>query len=272
MSRSALRVFGGMSRRRQSMFMAAAAIALAVGVLAVVVRVVGSDLGANAHPVPAQDRPGAVLLVPGYGGGTAGLDVLAGALRANGRTATVVGLPGDATGDLRQQADALDAHVVQALNDGAPSVDVVGYSAGGVVARLWAQEHDGASKARRVVTLGSPHHGTQLAAAGSALAPGACPTACQQLAPGSRLLAELSGPVPTPPRWLSVWTEQDQTVTPPDSARLDGALNVVVQQVCPGRRVSHAGLPTDGFVAALVLDALGAGPIAAPDPAECNRA
>jgi pimeloyl-ACP methyl ester carboxylesterase len=271
MSRPSLPVFGGMSRRRRGMF-TAVAIALAVGVLTIVVRVAGSDPGTNDHPVPAQDRPGAVLLVPGYGGGTGGLDVLAGILRANGRTATVVGLPGDGTGDLRVQADALDGYVVQALNDGAPSVDVVGYSAGGVVARLWAQEHDGASKARRVVTLGSPHHGAQLAAAGTALAPDACPTACQQLAPGSRLLAGLSTPVPTPPRWLSVWTEQDQTVTPPDSARLDGALNVVVQQVCPNRQVSHSGLPTDAFVTALVRNAVGAGPIPAPDPGDCNRA
>jgi pimeloyl-ACP methyl ester carboxylesterase len=219
--------------------------------------------------VPAQDRPGPVLLVPGYGGGTGGLNVLAGRLRAAGRQATVVALPGDGTGDLTAQADALDAAVTEALRGGAPSVDVIGYSAGGVVVRVWAQRHDGAHRARRVVTLGSPHHGAALAAAGAAAAPDACPTACQQLAPGSRLLAGLDVPVPTPPYWLSIWTTGDQTVTPPDSARLDGAVNVPVQSVCPALRLGHGDLPTDPTVARFVLVALGTGPLAPPTPADC---
>jgi pimeloyl-ACP methyl ester carboxylesterase len=230
--------FGGLSRRRQALF-AAVAVVVVVGAAAFGVQLVRGALGGQ-RPVPPQDRPGPVLLVPGYG-----------------------------TGDLRQQADALDTAVGRALRGGAPSVDVIGYSAGGVVARLWAQEHDGTHRARRIVTLGSPHRGAQIAAAGTAVAPGACPTACQQLAPGSRLLAGLTVPVPTPPQWLSVWTAQDRTVTPPEAARLDGAVNVAVQSVCPDRQVGHGQLPTDGFVTALVVGALGPGPVAAPDPATC---
>ena len=53
--------------------------------------------------------------------------------------------------------------------------------------------HDGVHLARRVVTLGSPLHGEQIAAVGSALVPGACPIACQQLVPGSALLTRLDG-------------------------------------------------------------------------------
>jgi pimeloyl-ACP methyl ester carboxylesterase len=259
---------GGLSRRRRVL------VVTLLAVVAIAVAVVGVRLALRSGPsraVPAQDRPGAVVLVPGYGGGTGALDVLAAAVRATGRSATVVALPGDGTGDLHPQADALDGYVERALRAGAPSVDVIGYSAGGVVARLWAQDHDGEHKARRIVTLGSPHHGARIAAAGAALVPGACPLACQQLAPGSRLLAGLVTPVPTPPRWLSIWTDQDQTVTPPESARLDGAVNVAVQTVCPNRTVSHGALPTDPFVTAVVLGALGAGPIGAPDPAACAR-
>jgi triacylglycerol lipase len=134
---------------------------------------------------------------------------------------------------------------------------------------LWAQRHDGAHRARRVVTLGAPHHGTKLAAAGILLAPGACPKACQQLAPGSPLLRSLTTPVPSPPRWLAVWTDQDQTVTPPDSGHLEGAVNVAVQALCPQRPVSHSQLPTDGAVTSVVLQAIGADPLVAPDPAAC---
>ena len=229
----------------------------AVAVLVVVVIV--AVLPDARRGVPAPDRPGPVLLVPGYGGGTGGVEALAQRIRATGRDAIVVVPPGDGTGDLNRQADHLDAEVERLLRAGAPSVDLVGYSAGGVVVRLWVQNHDGVVKARRIVTLGSPHHGADIAGAGAAA--GACPLACQQLAPGSRLLRELPTPVPTPPQWLAVWTVWDRTVTPPESARLEGATNVELQAVCPSSTVEHGGLPTDPTVTALVLQAVGAGPI-----------
>jgi hypothetical protein len=237
----------------------AAVLLLAVTAALVVPRLLG-----RAVPVPAQDRPGTVLLVPGYGGGTGSVGVLADRLRAAGHKAIVVQLPGDGTGDLRGQADTLDGYAADAIGNGAPSVDVIGYSAGGVVARLWVQGHDGAHKARRVITLGSPHHGAQIAAAGTAAVPGACPAACQQLVPGSRLLAGLTAPVRTPPLWMSVWTVQDQTVTPPDSARLEGAVDVPVQSICPSATLGHGDLPTNPIVTSLVLAALGPDPLAAP--------
>jgi triacylglycerol lipase len=177
----------------------------------------------------------------------------------------VLSLPDGGTGDLLVQANTLDTAVRDALNRGAPSVDVVGYSAGGVVTRLWVARHRGASVARRIVTLGSPLHGAQIAGAGTALAPDACPQACRQLAPGSALLDELDRtPLPAGLPWLSIWTENDETVRPPDSARLDGAVNVPLQSLCPQARVSHSGLPTDPAVTALVLQGLGTAPLSAP--------
>jgi triacylglycerol lipase len=257
-----------MSPRRRVLLAGVGLLAVAILIVAAVL-VVLSRPGGSDRAVPAQDRLGPVLLVPGYGGGVAGLTVLADRLRAAGRQVTVVRLPGDGTGDLAAQARALDGYAEAALDGGAASVDVVGYSAGGVVARLWVQSHDGAHKARRVVTLGSPHHGADLAAAGAAAVPGACPLACQQLVPGSRLLAGLTTPVPVPPRWVSLWTVQDQTVRPADSARLEGAINVPVQSICPGLRVGHGQLPTDPVVTGLVLAALGPGPPATPRPGPC---
>ena len=232
--------------------------ALVAGVLAAVIVVVVNRPGpSNAAAPVAQDKPGPVLLVPGYGGSTSALDVLAARLRSAGRQATVVRLPADGTGDLRDQAAVLDRAARSAIAGGAPSVDVVGYSAGGVVARLWAEEDGGAAIARRIVTLGAPHHGTDLAALAGSLLPGQCPTACAQLAPNSDLLTRLNArTMPTGPVWVSVWTEQDQIVTPPDSARLDGALNIPVQSVCAREQLDHSNLPRDPVVQSLVLTAL----------------
>jgi pimeloyl-ACP methyl ester carboxylesterase len=198
----------------------------------------------TAAPVP-QDRPGPVLLIPGYGGRVESLDPLATALRTAGRDVRVVPRLGDGTGDLNAEAKYLAEVAAQTLEGtGAPSVDVVGYSAGGVVARLWVRDHGGDAQARRVLTLGSPHHGTSQAALGRELA-GGCPTACEQLVPDSDLLRRLNAGDETPdgPLWATVRSRGDQVVTPVDSAALDGAVNILVQDVCPGADVSHGELP-----------------------------
>ena len=171
---------------------------LVVGVLVAAAVVVGvrwfAGLGPSVDPDsrPDQAALGPVLLVPGYGGSRESLGALAARIEATGRDAEVLALAGDGTGDLTAQVEVLDEAVDDRLAAGAPSVDVVGYSAGGVVAGLWVAREDGAAKARRVVTIGSPLNGTTVAAAGAASAPDACPVACRQLAPGSAELAERS--------------------------------------------------------------------------------
>ena len=237
--------------RRRLMAVLAAVVLLGAGTVAF------AATRAVDIPTAAQDQPGLVLLVPGYGGNRDSLTALADRVRAAGREATVLTLPGDGTGDLNAQAAVLDDAVRDAVANGSPSVDLVGYSAGGVVVRLWLADHDTRRAARRVVTLGSPLHGTRLASEGGVLVPGACPVACTQLAPGSALLTEVDRqPIPAAVPWLSIWTEDDQTVLPPDSARLAGAVNVALQQFCPDVVVGHSQLPTDPAVTGLVLRAL----------------
>ena len=64
--------------------------------------------------------------------------------------------------------------------------------------------------------------------------------------------------------WLSVWTADDETVTPPATAsQLAGTVQLQVQAVCPGARVTHSALPTDPAVTGLVLRALAPDPLAA---------
>lgn len=235
---------------------------LVAAVVTVVVLVIVLPRDHRSIIVPLANRPGPVLLVPGYGGAVTGLNRLAARLREDGRQVEVVHMPDHAEGDLRVQANALAAAATGALAaSSARSVDVVGYSAGGVVARLWVRDDGGAAIARRIVTLGSPQHGTQLAGLGS-LVPGACPTACEQLAPGSDLLDGLNSGDETPngPSFVSIWTTHDRIVLPPDSARLDGALNMTVQSVCSTSTVSHEQLPTDPLVQNMLIAELGAGP------------
>jgi triacylglycerol lipase len=260
-------VLSSLAPARRRLVIALLAVLAAAAVTAVLLTVVGRD---DPPAAVSQGTAGPVVLVPGYGGSTTGLDALAATLRRRGKDATVFRLPGNGRGDLDAQAVAL-ARTVDAVltRTKAATVDVVGYSAGGVVARLWVRDHGGVSKVRRVVTLGSPQHGTELATlAGSAL-PGACPTACQQLATGSDLLDGLNAGDETPagPTWVSIWTTHDDVVLPPASASLAGALDLTVQSVCPDDDVRHSGLPTDPQVQALVVAFLRPG--APARPARC---
>jgi triacylglycerol esterase/lipase EstA (alpha/beta hydrolase family) len=199
------------------------------------------------------------------------VQALADVLTVAGRDAAVVPIPGNGTGDLHASADALGQAVDAALTrTGAESVDVVGYSAGGLVARLWVSDGH-ADVVRRVVTLGSPHHGTSLADLAGDLAPGQCPVGCQQMTSDSDLLNALNDGDETPegPTWVSIWTTQDETVTPPDSARLEGALNLTVQSVCAQAQVGHGDLPRNPLVQQMVLTELAAGDPVDLGPEDC---
>lgn len=255
---------------RRALVLALLAGALAVGlgaVLTLLLRAGGVD---RRGPAP-QDAPGPVLLVPGYGGNAGSLSALVRRLSDAGRDVTVVALPGDGTGDLQAQAAALDGAVRAALaRTGAPSVDLVGYSAGGVVARPWVTGYDGRHRARRVVTLGSPHHGSRAAAVAGAVVPGACSAACQQLTPGSRLLTDLNRGDETPDGCLDVGMDDHRRDGHPAG---DGPprrrARRTRQSVCGDRRLRHADLPRDPVVLGLVLRAVDGPPPQPVGPGEC---
>jgi pimeloyl-ACP methyl ester carboxylesterase len=218
-----------------------------------------------------QARPGPVVVVPGYGGAASALTPLVEQLHQEGRTVAVFAPTEGGTGDLRVQARRLADLARRTLDrSGAESVDVVGYSAGGVIARLFVRDEGGASVVRRVLTLGSPHHGTDVAALADRVA-GGCPTACRQLVTDSDLLRRLNAGDESPagPRWITVRSDQDRTVTPADSAELEGALNIDVQRICAGATTSHDELPGDAVVLATLSSALGSGAPRAPQAVTC---
>ena len=178
-----------------------------------------------------QSEPGPVLLVPGYGGNVNSLEPVAAALRSAGRTAMVVTPPGDGTGDLRASGHIWAMWPSASIGQWPTSVDVVGYSAGGVVARLWVRDKGGVDLARRVLTLGSPHHGTTQAALGAEFAGGCrprvnswCPTVmcCADSTPVTKLPTDRFG---RPSgrhriRWSRVESAAWRSCQHPDSRRL----------------------------------------------------
>jgi triacylglycerol lipase len=261
-------MFSQLSPQRRRLLMATVGFAVVAGLIGLVAIL-------NTQRTPARaaaDPTGPVLVVPGYGANLTVLEALVVRLRAENREVRVVTQIEDGRGDLREQAEALNQAAQAALDEtGASSVDVVGYSAGGVVARWWVKFGDGAAYARRILTLGSPHHGTQVAQLAVALTPDSCSAGCAQLAIDSDLLRRLNAGDETPagPDWVSVWTAHDRTVVPADSAVLEGAVNVRVQDICQDLDLSHGELPESAAVLEIVVQALAAPTPGTPSPEVC---
>ena len=212
-----------------------------------------------------------VIVVPGYGGDARSVATLVEALRARDLRVEALDLPDDGTGDIARSAQAVEEAVV-GLD--ANRIDLVGYSAGAIVVRQYLSALGGSERARRVVLLGAPNHGAEAAELAASFDPSACVGACAQLGPGSSFLAQLNSRDETPGEalYVSIWTSRDQTVTPPDSALLEGAINVRVQDICPDANTSHGDLVTDPFVLGIVVDALRGNLDRPPTVGECAPA
>ena len=92
-------------------------------------------------------------------------------------------------------------------------VDIVAHSMGGLVARWYIERLDGAHHVERLVTIGTPHHGTRLGWLGWAL------PAARDLLGGSALLADL-GPVRPGAKYTSIWSRADAIVQPSESSSI----------------------------------------------------
>ena len=86
---------------------AVTAVVGAVVLLVVLLTLAGEAPATSTGEPVAQDQPGPILLVPGYGGTSAELATLVDALRAAGREAVVVSMSAGGDEDLREQAAIL---------------------------------------------------------------------------------------------------------------------------------------------------------------------
>ncbi len=142
------------------------------------------------------------------------------------------------TGDLRAAAGELRTHVERLREmTGSDKVHIVGHSLGGMIARYYVQRMGGDDAVDTLVTLGSPHHGSNTAY----LLP--IPLA-RQLRPGSDVVAELAEPAPQcRTRFLVAWSRLDQMIVPQGNARLRHPdLDVEELEL---RDVGHLSLPID---------------------------
>ena len=189
-----------------------------------------------------------VLLLHGYGCNSGYWAHLAPRLDAAGISHATLDLE-PLTGDIDGFADAIEEGAARLRQQtGALQVIVVGHSMGGLAARAWLRRY-GSAQAARVITLGTPHHGTCLAAFGIGI------NATQMRragidGPACAWLGELAAHEDAATRSCitSIYTHHDNIVAPQSSGHLEGARNLAMGGV------GHVALGRNPRVLAAVMD------------------
>lgn len=196
---------------------------LALALLAVTLA--ADPLAARARPseaaAPAARNP--VLLIHGIDDTQAVMAPLGRHLAERGwRTHAFDMVPNDGTVGFAELARQVQSEVTALrARTGAAKVDLVGFSLGGMVARVYLQDLGGAAEVERLVTIASPHRGSWTAyfrwnVLGEELRPDS--------AVYRRLNGDLSGLAGL--RLTSIWTPFDLMIVPAWSSQLPGAKEV----------------------------------------------
>jgi triacylglycerol esterase/lipase EstA (alpha/beta hydrolase family) len=156
------------------------------------------------------------------------------------------------------------------LATGAPKVDIVGHSQGGMMPSYYIKRLGGATKVARFVGLSPSNHGTTLSGitnlgtqlglltSFNLLAAMTAPSLAQQEV-GSPFMTALfkAGDTVLGPTYVVIQTKNDEVVTPYANAFLKGARNITIQDQCPTDTTGHIGIVFDGPAIQNVLNALG---------------
>jgi triacylglycerol esterase/lipase EstA (alpha/beta hydrolase family) len=176
------------------------------------------------------------------------------------------------TGDIPTSAQQLAAFVDQVLAaTGAPKVDIVGHSQGGMMPRYYIDFLGGAATVHTLVGLAPSNYGTSVAgvtaltgALGLAAPAGTvldttC-TACTQQLVGSSFLTKLNAtPTVAGVNYTVIESKDDEVVTPYKDAFLPAASNVTnitLQNQCLLDQSDHLEIAYDPVALADVLNAL----------------
>ena len=216
-----------------------------------------------------------VMLVTGTGAtGEQAYGIGKPAFDAFGHPVCDVDFPDFTTADIQVSVQYLVYGIRREARLGGRKVAVIGISQGGLLPRFALTYWPGLrSKVSDVLAAAGTQHGSTIGL-GSCSASSPCPPADWQQQAGSHLLNALNHqPDESPGKtvgWTTVRSLTDETVQPqggrhPTSA-LKGATNILIQKVCPGRKVTHIGTVLDSVTFAAFVDA-----IRHPGPAEVAR-
>ena len=179
------------------------------------------------------------------------------ALRADGFATCTVELPDHALGSFTEAAPYVVTAIRTASRRAGGPIAVVGHSQGGALP-VWAVKFwpGLADRVTDVVSLAGPFGGTAL---GNELcAAGRCAPLAWQLRQGADTVAALrAAPLPAGVAVTSISSQYDEIVRPqPAASQLDGATNVLLQDVCAQDPSEHGLILGDPVAYALALDAI----------------
>jgi hypothetical protein len=212
-------------------------------------------------PTDATTTP--LMFVTGTGAtGDQGYLIGQDAFEAYGHPVCYVNFPAFTTADIQVSVQYLVYALRREYARAGRKIAVFGISQGGLLPRFaltyWP---DLRHKVSDVLSAAGTHHGTTVFRGCSNTSP--CPPANWQQINGSKLLEALNAqPDETPGNvsYTTVRSATDETVQPQTGKRptsaVEGARNILVQHVCPGRTTTHSGTAVDSVTFAAFVDAI----------------
>ncbi len=170
--------------------------------------------GAHGH------GPRPVIVVHGYAMGRANFLPLAARLSRAG-LGPVLGFEYWTLGKTASAARRLAAYVERVrARTGAAQVDLIGHSMGGVVGRYFVTLGGGDKVVANLITIGSPHLGTDVSAVGLG-------RPAKELVKGSSLMQRLAVAPPPSTKLTVIWSSADALVPGAGEARVKGVDEII---------------------------------------------
>jgi hypothetical protein len=183
-----------------------------------------------------------------------------------------VQLPDLAFGDI-QIASEYVARAVEVMHERAgEKIDVMGHSQGGLEPRWVIKWFRAGGFVDDYIALATPNHGASTfdkdTAKGREIEAG------WQMRTDSNFLAALNrgDETPGPVDYTSIYSNTDEPIRPVGTQDVEGGANILLQDLCPGRRVDHGGIAGDDVTYRLVIDALTHAGTVNPDRAKLRCA
>jgi triacylglycerol esterase/lipase EstA (alpha/beta hydrolase family) len=156
----------------------------------------------------------------------------------------------------KEVAGAIDEVLRKTGNN---KIDLIGFSQGGLIGFYLLKQAAYAGKVNQLIAISPSIRGTSNEASLRFNAGGQCPACADQYAQSSFIKTFNANPLTVPGvRYTVLATRDDWIVTPPESQLVNeaGVRNFMMQDVFPGKSVSHVGMMYDDAVAGLVISLL----------------